>query len=252
MRNLQKKLIRSTKYHSIIGLALGLWIFIFLVSVGPFDAGPISMKYRFLLMPGYGLIFFLSYLLMIPLQEKLVQKALIRRKPVTMEFFVATAFFILCLFLSFSYYQSSFVLGEYPFLRYLVEIYIPVFVIIWPIAIGLRYLVKQKLKKTTDLLVLGNKKYDKIRIRFSNLVFVKAADNYVEVHYLENETLKQKLIRSTLKEIKQKVPELIQTHRSYLINKSHVVRWDNKKTLCLTQAEIPVSETYRQKINFEG
>lgn len=53
-----------------------------------------------------------------------------------------------------------------------------------------------------------------------NLVFIQAASNYVEVHYLENDNLKKVLIRNSLSKIEKQLPfdYFKKCHRSYLAN----------------------------------
>ena len=103
-------------------------------------------------------------------------------------------------------------------------------------------------KNQENFKILGKGKFNQIKLKFSDLIYVKGADNYVEVHYLENQSLKQKLIRCTIKEIKKEVPELIQTHRSYLMNPTHFISWKNRNNISLTMVQITVSETYRNLI----
>ncbi|MEO1654426.1 MAG: LytTR family DNA-binding domain-containing protein, partial [Bacteroidota bacterium] len=91
-------------------------------------------------------------------------------------------------------------------------------------------------------------KYESIHLYFSNLIYIKSADNYVEVYYLENDQLKKKLIRHNLKHIKVDFPQLIQTHRSYLINPAHFIAWDSRHCISLTQSKVPVSDTYREVV----
>ncbi|MEM9857898.1 MAG: LytTR family transcriptional regulator DNA-binding domain-containing protein [Bacteroidota bacterium] len=88
-----------------------------------------------------------------------------------------------------------------------------------------------------------------MRILLSNHVFIRAADNYLEINYLEGQLLKQKLIRYTLKDIKQDIPSLVQTHRCYLMNFAHFISWNNKNSIRLTLSQIPVSDTFRNSLH---
>lgn len=59
-----------------------------------------------------------------------------------------------------------------------------------------------------------------LTIPLKNLVFIQAASNYVEVHFLENNKLKKILIRNTLSKIEKQLPpdQIKKCHRSYLAN----------------------------------
>ena len=63
----------------------------------------------------------------------------------------------------------------------------------------------------------------------NNLLFIQAASNYVEVHYLENGNLKKKLIRNTLSKIEQQLPfdNLKKCHRSYLANLNLIEKFNS-------------------------
>ncbi|MBP5259842.1 MAG: LytTR family transcriptional regulator [Paludibacteraceae bacterium] len=72
-------------------------------------------------------------------------------------------------------------------------------------------------------------KDEKGEMRFSvpmeHIVYLEAADNYVEINYLNQGKISQELLRNSLKRVAQ---DLVQTpvqrcHRSYMVNFDHVV-----------------------------
>ena len=96
---------------------------------------------------------------------------------------------------------------------------------------------------------MGKGKYDKLLIALEDLIFIKSADNYIEINYLINQNLHQKLIRLTLKEAKAEIDGLMQTHRSYLINPQHFLYQKDKKTIVLKHAEVPLSVNFQNAIS---
>lgn len=93
---------------------------------------------------------------------------------------------------------------------------------------------------------------DNIRILISEVVFIKSADNYVEVGYLEGGEFKKKMIRNSLKNIETQLKEFnnfIRTHRSSIVNMQYIAKLNkNFNTYWLTLDEtreiIPVSRQY--------
>ena len=59
----------SFKLHLFIGLIVAIWLVLFLVLIAPFDASDLSFRIRLLLLPPYGLISFLGYLVIILIQR---------------------------------------------------------------------------------------------------------------------------------------------------------------------------------------
>ena len=93
---------------------------------------------------------------------------------------------------------------------------------------------------------------DNIRIQVSEIVFVKSADNYVEVAYREGSEVKKKMIRNTLRNIEQQLKEFnnfIRTHRSSIVNIQYIDKLNkNFNTYWLsldeTKETVPVSRQY--------
>lgn len=65
----QLKLNTSYKYHVLIAFVIGLWLAIFLVLIAPFDASELSFWIRLEILPFYGLISFVCYSALIPIQN---------------------------------------------------------------------------------------------------------------------------------------------------------------------------------------
>jgi len=70
-------------------------------------------------------------------------------------------------------------------------------------------------------------KKDKLKIDEEDLVFIKSEDNYCHFFYYDNNEIKTKLLRVTLKDIEKQlghIPNLIRCHRSYIVNKKQISR----------------------------
>ena len=68
---------------------------------------------------------------------------------------------------------------------------------------------------------------EEVEIRLQDLLFIKSADNYVEIFRVENNQIKKILLRSSLKRIEQKLrdyPFLFRCHRAFLVNINNISR----------------------------
>lgn len=75
--------------------------------------------------------------------------------------------------------------------------------------------------KKEKLMITNAEGTEKIPVSASDLIRIEAAQNYVEVVYLEEGEMKRTLLRNTLKAVSDQLksyPFLVQTHRSHLIN----------------------------------
>lgn len=235
-------------HHTLIGILSGLWIYIFLVLVGPFDVAEVSFVNRLTMMSGYPIIFIMAYLSLKPLQNYVLKTGGGSR--LKLELIAAGYIFSIMLLPTYMYYTSDFILGEFSFASFLFKMYVPLTFLILSILFVIRLLVVKsiQIQRARKVVIKGDSKYDMINLNFSDLIVVKSADNYIEVHYLENNELKTKLIRHSLKKAKENFPELLQTHRSYLVNPSHFISWDTRNSISLTGFKVPVSRTYRDDV----
>lgn len=93
---------------------------------------------------------------------------------------------------------------------------------------------------------------DKLSINSSKVVAIKTANNYVEVIYLKDETIKRKLFRNTLKNVELLLtphPHFMRTHRTCIVNVHFVDTLQNKANKIWLDIDgldekIPVSRQY--------
>lgn len=92
---------------------------------------------------------------------------------------------------------------------------------------------------------------DKISIAVADFIFAQAQDNYIEIHYLKNNSLSKYLIRSSLSALEDQLEHdfLVRCHRSFLINlyNVHSIKGNQKDlkiNVAHSDAVIPVSRTY--------
>ncbi len=242
------KLTKSYRHHFLVALAIAIWLSVFLILIAPFDIAELPIKVRLELMPTYGLISFIGYILLIPFQNWAYKKMSVLS--ISFEVLFIILFNVFVLIGSYIYYKSSIVNGNYTFMKFTFEIYYPIFFILLPIIIFARWYISRKVttQNSKKIILTGDNKLDILQIKSEDLICISSADNYVDVTYLKNDVLSKKLLRTTLKNIEFQLPQLIKVHRSHLINPIHFKEWKNANTLLLTQVEVPVSKNYKKDI----
>lgn len=247
----------SIKHHFVIAFALAIWIFIFLFFTEPLDVNQFSDTEKLIYLPLYGLLGAFCYVLFLPIQQIIYKKN-------NFNWFVKTeiTFFLIfittSIFVSRMFYLYVIVPGEpYPYtlLYHLKAILIPALLTILPIIILGRYgFGKYKNKKTEiqKIEIKGEGNYEGLRLHLNDLICIKSSDNYIEVFYLNGKDVKKNLIRNKLSSVSDDFPELLRTHRSFLINPYHFLQWKTEKGKLFIELTnsifTPVSNTYKDHL----
>ncbi|MFZ0596734.1 MAG: LytTR family DNA-binding domain-containing protein [Flavobacterium sp.] len=242
-----KELNPSIKHHLIVGILISLWIFIFAIIIKPFDDGTLNLRSWFLMSFGFSLLAFLCYAILSFLQNIIYKK--IEKWNISLEIISILFFYLIYLIGIFGYYKSPILKGGYNFTEFFSIIFIKVALILTPVVIlARRYLIKLIPVKDDILTFKGENKLDILKIKKADLVCISNAQNYVEIFYTENNRLRSKIIRSSLKKVQEDFSFLVQIHRSHLINPLHFKSWRNTNTIILTQIELPVSKNYKDAL----
>lgn len=216
---------KTLKNHLWIALGLGLWVFVFLYFSEPFGIDEVPRERKLFTLPVYGLIQSLSYC--IPL---LYQVAVVKKHPlwsIANEALFIGLTVIIGAIINFAFYKYV-VVGNvenaFYFIEYLKLFYLPALTIVLPFVVIGRILLGKLLERITiedKITIKGKGQYDFINLKSGELLFIQSSDNYMEINFKENETINKKLIRGTLSEVEKAFPELLKTHRSFLINPIH-------------------------------
>jgi hypothetical protein len=99
-------------------------------------------------------------------------------------------------------------------------------------------------------------KTEKVALGVKSLVLIKSADNYIEILYNEEDQLKRKLIRNTLKDVEDQLSRynnFIRCHRTYIVNRDHIEKLVKtiggyKIRLKSHPEELPVSRQFLLKV----
>ncbi|EDP69477.1 hypothetical protein FBALC1_05278 [Flavobacteriales bacterium ALC-1] len=235
----------SYKHHAIAALVISLWLTLFLVFIAPFDASDLDFNARIIILPIYGVISFVTYLLLIPLQNWIF--LYFKKWTITLEVLFIIVFNFIQIIASFIYYKTDIVNGDYNFQTFSLYVYLPISFILLSIIVFSRWFLNKKIpsKVENTIILKGDNKLDILKIVPEDLICISSADNYVEVSYLIKGKLQKKLLRNTLKGIQHDVPNLLKVHRSHLINPTHFKEWNGSSSIILSEMEIPVSKNYK-------
>lgn len=235
--------LRYLQSDLLIAISSGIWIYLLLLLLGPFDVHDVSFSNRSYMMIGYGVIFSVSYYLAALIHTHLCKLTnLVERYQ---ELLLIGLVFCGGFLPTFTYYKSEIILGESNLLSFLITMYAPLsFLLLSGI-----YFIRRKVKtreSSSKIILQGKGKHEVLQLALEDLIAIKSANNYIEVHYLVLGSKETKLLRQSLKNLRTQVPQLIQTHRSHLINPAHITFWKNRHTLNLQGVEVPVSEAFKE------
>lgn len=247
----------SIKHHIIIALGLAIWIFVFLFFTEPFDVNVFTDSEKLIFLPLYGLLGAFCYLLFLPIQSLLFKKN-DKNWFVKTEILFFLIFIIIGIIATRLFYLFVIVPGEkFPHdLSYqLKTVILPVFATILPIIIFGRFAFGKYRNKKTEaqkIEIKGEGNYEGLRLLLNDVICIQSSDNYVEVFYQSGNDVKKSLIRNKLSVVADDFPELLRTHRSYIINPYHFLQWktENSKlfVVLFRHIEVPVSRTYQNDV----
>ncbi len=97
--------------------------------------------------------------------------------------------------------------------------------------------------------VRGQNRNERLRLVASNVLYAQAQQNYVTLCHVQDSMPKQHMLRLTLTQLQQQLPQLQRVHRSWLVNPSQVqavVGNARRRLLCLQHVHtaIPVSARF--------
>ena len=115
-------------------------------------------------------------------------------------------------------------------------------------------LARMPLASDPAIVLLGENKFEKLTLLRPEILYLRAADNYVEIFLLKDGQVQRLMLRATLAAIVQQLeqqPAFQQVHRSYVLNFEHSLRLEGKSpAYCLVfdkapeAGSVPVSRAF--------
>jgi len=264
--------IHLTKSYFRIYLGIAISIFLFIQFFQPFVADTFEFENKLIFLAGFGVI----VLIFLFVSQIIFQRILLLRQNENHNnsIYIPLYYFFLV---------STTTLAFVFYMRFVGQVYITFNIVVrviftcmcLPITIHLKLKIdsyqvrlknllfdtrsmQSKLKQFTEsysnkhIEIVSDNESDNFRIQVSEIVYVKSADNYVEVGYHDEGIVKKKMVRNTLRNIEHQLSEFnnfIRTHRTSLVNIQYIDKlYKNFNTYWLsldkTKETIPVSRQY--------
>lgn len=209
-----------------VGLLIFLGCFLSLFLLQPF--GEVSHGFRFL-----GIVRTLSYsvtagglyvLMEFYLLPFFIKSRLNKLKYASVIWYAAILFVITTgIFFCKNYWMDF---STFTLYGYSVVLYRVFSIAIIPSSIILVYLYYSKPNRTDneEIVFSSNEKNPEyLRVQVENVIAIASDENYVSVQYLQNNTVKKKLLRNSLTKIEEELDlPFIRTHRSFIVNLMNV------------------------------
>ncbi len=114
--------------------------------------------------------------------------------------------------------------------------------------------IKSTIKEDEKTITLNGSTKEQLETIPDNILYIEAADNYMDIYYSEEREIRHKLLRSTIKQIEEQLRDysfFVRCHRAYIVNVNHINNIEGnaqgyKLKLLNVSKEIPVSRTYMQ------
>ena len=269
-------LIRLLNNELGLFLSICFGVFLFVLFFEPFPLDHFDFKNRLLFVAGLGGIVFLFMFLVRIVYPWLIENNFQSNKDASLPSYMS-GFVILALSsVAFSFYLNyvGFVdISFYLVFKVVLLCFTP------PVILGLHDKIKElnrqietlisekkaiqkqiekyedeNLNKSIDFISENNA--ENLSLLIGEVVFIKSADNYVEILYVEGDQFKKKLIRNTLKNIELQIKQytnFIRCHRICIVNTHYVEKLVSNYTshsivLRGYDEQIPVSRQYLLKI----
>lgn len=270
----------TIKKKVVFSLLFGLFVFLFLQLFQPFGLSEWKTSHKIFRLAGYGVITVVMLLFNFLVIESIFSKWFAESNWKVWKEIVWSLCNILIIAVIntiYSHWQIGFSLTFMGFLSYL---WITLLIGLFPVTIGtfINYsrLQKRNLNAAVELSkvieldfrsaentshkspieLVGEGGRESICLHPDSIIYIEAADNYVEIFWIEGGKIQKKLLRSTLKNLEislANTQELFRCHRSFIVNLSHVKKVSGnsqgyKLHFQNTEKEVPVSRQFNELI----
>ena len=259
------------KHNSKIIFFISLGVIVFLFFFQPFDISLLKEKEKYYLIIGFGFITFLSLslnLLFIPsiIPKKFSSSVWKIKKEIFWNLWI-----LFTILLGYSFYCNFLGILKFDFdmvLKLIVTAIVPISVLI---IINHNKMLRTHLKLADELskklkenkliqekIVHFNSDYqkDSLTIKVSLILFIRSANNYIEVFWKEGEVIKNQMVRCSMTNAEELLKEykfIFKCHRSFMVNISYIERIEGNSQGYKLYFEnvnfsIPVSKNFSDKL----
>jgi hypothetical protein len=259
------------KHNTKIIFFISIGVFVFLWLFQPFEISLLANKEKYYLILGFGFITFLSLslnLLFIPsiFPKKFSSSGWSIKKEIFWNLWIL--FTILVGFFFYTNVLGVMKINFYTVIMLVLTAILPISVLI---IVNHNKMLRSNLKIADELnrKLKGNKliqekiiqftsdyQKDSLGIKVSTLLFIRSANNYIEVFWKEGETVKNQMVRCSMiyaEEIVKEHKFIFKCHRSYIVNINYIDRFEGnsqgyKLFFDNVSFPIPVSKSSTSKL----
>ncbi|EZH74922.1 hypothetical protein ATO12_09320 [Aquimarina atlantica] len=232
-----------------------------IVFLHPLGSNNFTSPFKTLYFTGYGIIVFFTYLIAVIFSNRYYSRFKIWKW--TEELIFCLFFVIIAVIIAFFY--TEVIINKKPerltltlFLNWFKMVFLGFGVLIFVVTVFLRNYYKsmnnvisekKEPVEQSKIRLKGTLKKELFSVEETSIVYVRSEDNYVYIYYVEEELLKEKMLRNTLTNVEKQLSSLVKAHRSYLINPDFIIllkgnAQNAKLQLKNVEGYIPVSKTY--------
>ena len=261
----------NLKHNSIIVFFISVGVPLFLLLLQPFGFSLLPRQDKYFLIIGFGVITFLALSLHLLIIPSLFPKTFTTSKwNVKKEIFwnlwilftILTGFFFYCEVLDVYKFNFNLVI------KLILTAIIPITALI---IINQNRMLRSRVKFSEDInrkiqdhkllqekIVYFNSDYqkDSLAIKVNLLLFIRSANNYIEVYWKEGDNVKYQMVRCSMAYAEDLLKEhkfIVKCHRSYIVNIDFIDRFEGnlqgyKLYFDKIDFPIPVSKSFASKL----
>jgi hypothetical protein len=244
-----------------IGFGIALGLFLFILFFQPFELDNVDVNNYILTIAGFsGITFLLIGALQIILPWSFPKRLNRKNWDLKREIMVQLLLWVLnsVAWAFYTAYVADVKLSMYLAVKIVILSLAPPLIILFIKEVkSLRlqvegFKVQHREKRQEHIELVSENRSEKLAFASGELILVKSAENYVEIHYLSGGTGTKKLLRTTFKSIEDQLrpfSQMIRCHRTYIINMDHVKRLHREYGRIYlkmngVEDDIPVSRQY--------
>lgn len=248
-----------------ISLLLGFLLPTVLITLEPFDNNT-NFSNKYILLSGYAFCIIIPVLAIHSIENFIFKKQKNRWFVINEILYILAALFFIfvCCFLYHFFLVSDLSVFSFSdiwdFMRSFGLPFTPIFIPFWLYLrskFGIIELPNQNTNSTKideTISINGENKSEVLRILESEFVYAQSQQNYVDIYFLADDKLHQKMMRSTLANIMEQLPNAWQVHRSYLVNLDYfkALKGNSRKrfmTISINDESIPISQKYYKALS---
>jgi hypothetical protein len=232
------------KYNSKVIFFISIGVFAFLWLFQPFEIGFLPVRQKYYLMMGFGFITFMTlsfYLLFIPsfFPKKFSSAVWSIKKEILWNSWIL--FTILVGYFFYTRWLGVMKFDFYTVIKLVLTATLPISILIivnhnrmlrshLKLADELNKKLKEhKLYQERIIHFVSDYQKDSLALKVSALIFIRSANNYIEVFWKEGDTIKNQMVRCSITSAEETVKEykfIFKCHRSFLVNINCIERFE--------------------------